>query len=91
MDKSIRLVLAVPLSLLLIWGAQAQCADSVEVEHEAPGAKMTLTNFEMTDTTLELGFQITNTSDHNVWICEDVAGNLGTHFEAYMAKDEQTL
>ena len=86
MDRSVSLVLVLPLCFLLIW-----CSDGVQGKNEAPGAKVILTKFEITDTTLDLGFQIRNGSNHDVWICHDIAGNLRTHFEAYLAKDEQTF
>jgi len=76
------------LCLLLTWCAQAQCPDLANGQNEAPGVKMTLTKFEVSDTTLELGFEITNDSDHNIWICNYISK---ADFEAYFAEGKPTL
>jgi len=52
-----------------------------------------LTHFEVTDANLELGWKITNNTDHDVWICDTINADNPSYkqFEVYMPEDEQTL
>jgi len=91
MDRMIRLVVVLPLFVLLIWCPRAPCPDNLEGNVETPGAKIVLTKFEVTDTSLDFSFQITNVSNHNIWICDWIGTKPTRPFEVYLAADEQTL
>jgi hypothetical protein len=54
---------------------------------------ITLTNFDVNDTILELEYKIKNNTDHDVWICDSVSTETRWpwKFEVYLAEDVQTL
>ena len=52
---------------------------------------LTITKYHVNDQTLELTFKLTNNSDHDVWICDDVSVYSPANFEVYLSEDEQSL
>lgn len=52
---------------------------------------MTLVKLEVTTTDLDLQYEITNESSHDIWICHDMQTNGKWHFEAVLAQDGRTL
>ncbi len=62
-----------------------------QVKNKESSVAIALTELKVSDKTLELRYQIRNKSKHDVWICEDVEVNDEWDFEAYLAKDNQTL
>lgn len=63
------------------------------VAAEAPtGVTMTLTKLDVNDTNLTLGWKITNNTDHDVWVCDDVLSITdGPDSEVYLSENEQSL
>jgi len=59
-------------------------------QNEVAAVMIVLTKLEITHQTLELGYKLKNTSDHDVWLC-DTLNDLGARFEAYLAEDAHTL
>ncbi len=71
--------------------AQAESGDDPNNVEEKV-VTIELTKLDVNDTTLELSYKIKNNTDHDVWICDDVAFNLASlDFEVYLSEDEQTL
>lgn len=53
---------------------------------------LALTKLDVNDTNFDLGWKITNNTDHDIWVCEGVNVRPGIRdFEVYMSKDDQTL
>ncbi len=55
------------------------------------GVTITQTDLEVTDKTLEVTYQITNGSDHDIWVCEACCLRSPPIFEAYLIEDSHTL
>ena len=53
--------------------------------------KIVLTKFDVNDTRLELGWKITNNTNHDVWICDQVDYTNSARFEELLAIDAETL
>ncbi len=68
-----------------------ESTDSQDVEESV--VSMELTHFEITDANLELGWNIKNNTDHDVWVCDTINAYNPSYkqFEVYMPEDEQTL
>lgn len=60
-------------------------------QNEVAAVMIVLTKLEITHQTLELGYKLKNTSDHDVWLCDSVCVDYGINFEAYLAEDARTL
>ena len=62
-------------------------------DFEESAVSTELTHFEITDTNLELAWNIKNNTDHDVWICDTINAYNPSYkqFEVYMPEDEQTL
>ena len=58
---------------------------------EQAAVKIVLTKFDVNDTRLELGWKITNNTDHNVWICDSLHQVQPSIFEMFLDKDNRTL
>ena len=52
------------------------------------GVTIELTKLEVTDSSLQLSYEITNSSDHDVWVCSRVSS---IPYEAFLVHDTQTL
>lgn len=57
-------------------------------EHNSD-VSMTITSFQVNDQDLELGWKITNSSDHDVWICDNIT--VGSDFDWFLDNDDETL
>ena len=64
----------------------------VSADEQNSDVSITITKFQVNDQTLELTYKIKNDSDHDIWICDSVNIKSNRYdFEAYVAKDGQTL
>lgn len=91
MYRIVSLILTLILCVFSQKSAQAESGDDPNNVEEKI-VTIELTKFDVNDTTLELGYKIKNNTDHDVWICDDVAFYLASFdFEVYLAEDEQTL
>jgi hypothetical protein len=93
MKKSISLIIALLLCVLLAQYPRAKSADVTTAEEEKI-VKMVLTILDIDDQTFDISLKIINNTDHDVWICNgyDRAGTNSTcYFERFMAKDDKTL
>ena len=64
---------------------------STEPNRPVPGVTITQTSLQVTDETLELGYLITNSSDHDIWLCEASCLRDPPTFEPYLIEDSRTL
>ncbi|MBW7992080.1 MAG: hypothetical protein FVQ84_18985 [Planctomycetes bacterium] len=91
MYRVVSLILVLTLCVFSQRSAQAESRDDPNNVEEKV-VTIELTKFDVNDTTLELGYKIKNNTDHDVWICDDVAFYLASFdFEVYLAEDEQIL
>jgi hypothetical protein len=86
-----RLVLLATLCAHGIWCTGVQGRDPTSDTGRSPHAAVSLLSFQMSETSVELGFRIKNQSDHEIWVCESVAGNLQTKQEVFLSADQRTL
>jgi hypothetical protein len=71
---------------------QKEAFGGVSADEQNSDVSMTITKLQVNDQTLELTYNIKNDSDHDIWICDSV--NIKSNrldYEAYVAKDAQTL
>ena len=91
MKKSASLLMLLLVSVLLARFEPEEPADVMTAEEDAI-VKLVLTKLVVDDQNLELGWKITNGSDHDVWVCETMNTNAKLiKFETFMAKDDETL
>ena len=91
MYKPKSVIQALILCVLLSRCTQAEDLDDLDGEKER-AITIALTELDVNDQTLELRYQLRNGSEHDVWICEDIAVFQNEFdFEAYLAEDNQTL
>ncbi|MHC4434628.1 MAG: hypothetical protein ACYTBS_22545 [Planctomycetota bacterium] len=90
MNKSAILITALGLCVFLARFTAAQPPEDVN-DPQGAGVTMALTKLDVNDTNLELGWTITNNTDHDVWICSSL--NIGSSpvYEAFLDKDGKTL
>ena len=66
-------------------------------QNEVAAVMIVLTKLEITHQTLELGYKLKNTSDHDVWLCDSLdigpppSPPIVVAYEAYLAEDAETL
>jgi hypothetical protein len=60
------------------------------IEDRALGVTISRTDLRVTADTLELKYEIRNSSKHDIWACESASIG-GSGFETYLAEDGQTL
>lgn len=61
------------------------------MDEQNSDVSITITKFHVNDQTLELGWRITNDSDHDVWICESLNPEHPSFYEYFLDKDGKTL
>jgi len=59
--------------------------------NDADKVTIELTNLEVTDKNLDLGWKIKNNSENDIWICNHIDVSAKLPFEVYVAGDNQTL
>ena len=90
MSTSMRIMAMVALCCVCNMGSdagQAQQADGQDAVDET-GVTIELTKLEVSDSSLELDYKITNSSDDDVWVCSKPSS---IPFEVYLTHDPQTL
>jgi len=91
MYRIVSLILALTLCVFSPRFAQAESGDDPNNVEEKV-VTIELTKLDVNDTTLELSYKIKNNTDHDVWICDDVAAYFASlDFEVYLSEDEQSL
>jgi len=90
MNKSANLIVALGLCVLCAASAEAQLLYDAN-QPQAAGVQMTLTHLSVNGQTLDLGWTITNNSDHEVWICESINKSSPSVFEWFLDEDARTL
>ena len=89
MDKSTFIITILSLSLFLAPRTQAQFkAQSGARKTNAP--KITITNLDVNDTSLELSWEIRNDSEQDTWILAGLSRS-GDTISAFMDEDDRTL
>ena len=81
------------LGLCVVFASWVQAEDSDDsIEQDLTIA---LTKFDVNDTTLEINWNITNNTDHDVWICDGIGIRYADpsyyDFEIFLAEDLRTL
>ncbi|MDI6450231.1 hypothetical protein [Anaerobaca lacustris] len=61
--------------------------DALDIGKET-GVTIELTKLEMTDSFLDVVYKISNSSDHDIWVCSEISS---VPFEVFLACDMQTL
>jgi hypothetical protein len=90
MNKSANLIMALGLCLFCMTSVQAQRLPDPNLPQDS-GVQMTLTHLSVNGQTLDLGWTITNNSDHEVWICDSINKGPPSVFEWFLDKDARTL
>ncbi|MHC4566479.1 MAG: hypothetical protein ACYTE3_12050, partial [Planctomycetota bacterium] len=89
MDRSGSSVLTSVLCVLFAISAATESGENPDAQH-SNGTTITITHFRVDDQKLSLGWTITNHSDHEVWILDDMSF-VESPFEVYLADDDRTL
>jgi hypothetical protein len=89
MNRYKNVILILSLCVLLTGFVKAE--DASDSNDEA--VTIALTKFDVNETTLELGWKITNNTDHDIWICKGFCSDTTSNTcpEYYMAEDDETL
>ena len=61
----------------------------ISTDEQNSDVSMTITKFQVNDQTLELGWKIVNSSDHDVWVCDGLT--TGYYFDWFLDNDDETL
>ena len=72
MYRIVSLILTLTLCIFFPRFAQAESGDDPN-NMEEKVVTIELTKLDVNETTLELSYKIKNNTDHDVWICDDVA------------------
>jgi hypothetical protein len=67
---------------------QKAAVGGVSSDEQSSKVSLTITKFQVNDQNLELGWKITNGTDHDVWICDGLTTG---YFECVLDKDNETL
>ena len=90
MRKYMKSIILIMFCMVQISYVQAQDPNDPNNPEQA-AVKIVLTKFDVNDTRLELGWKITNNTDHNVWICDSLHQVQPSIFEMFLDKDNRTL
>jgi len=90
MNRSISLIIALTIYVLLASSPQAKSGDDLDGEEET-AVMIALTGLDVNDQTLKLRYQIRNGSQHDIWVCDNINVDGTWDFEVYLAEDSQTL
>lgn len=89
MYRSESSILGFTLCVLFAMSSLAECGDNPDAPQPA-SATLVITHLQVSGQTLELGWKVTNSSDHDVWILDKLS-LFEPPFEVYLAEDNQTL
>ncbi len=70
---------------------QAQPETNSGAEKKVGAPTIIVAGLEVNDEALTLRYEIKNSSEHDIWICDDINRNRKTHYEVYLDDDAQTL
>ena len=84
------LILTLTLCVFLPRFAQAESGDDPNNVNEKV-VTIALTKFDVNDTALELGYKVTNNTDHDVWICDSLSPGYPSYYEYFLDEDGKTL
>lgn len=90
MDRYKIFIMALSLCVLLAGRIQAEDANDVDGQDET-AVRIVLTKFDVNDQSLDLGWKIKNSSDHDIWVCDSANTRSSSGFEVFLAKDAKTL
>ncbi|UCD00295.1 MAG: hypothetical protein JSW66_10515 [Phycisphaerales bacterium] len=91
MNKSANLIMALGWCVFLASSTATQPLADANDPQDA-GVQMTLTHLSVSDRTLDLSWKITNNTDHDVWICDNLSQDPSVSvFEKFLDKDGKTL
>ncbi len=86
------LFIALMVGVLLVMFPQSSYGhdvDDVADQNDVDTVNIALTRLDVNDTNLELGWKITNNTDHDVWICDGL--HPGDMTEIFLDPDAETL
>jgi hypothetical protein len=91
MCRLMLVIAPVVFCVLAVTGSAAETNNSLSSRNSAAGVVIRVLQLHVTETTLELHFEIRNESRHDIWVCDDVdVGHSG--FELYVdSGDLRTL
>ena len=76
--------------VILVQFSQAGNDNDIEYE-EINTVTINITNFDVNDTSLKIGWEIINNTNHDVWICDSLDYMRGNNFETFIDADSNTL
>jgi hypothetical protein len=79
------LLLMLPLHLVPVAQARDPAAADPTRAKNADGVTITITKLEVNDTRLELSYEMRNTAEHEIWVCNDVVFENPCDAEIYFA------
>ncbi|MHC4329428.1 MAG: hypothetical protein ACYSWW_15050 [Planctomycetota bacterium] len=85
------IIVALLLCTLPAIQSRPQPEPDSRINNKNGGPTVTVTGLDISDKALKLGYEIRNTSQHDIWICDDINWNRMTHSEVYLGEDGQTL
>jgi hypothetical protein len=91
MARSLTLTLVLCLCVFLATQTHGKTEAEFGTSKKPSAPTITITKLNVTDTTLELRYQIRNDFDRDVWLCDGLDVGSERDFEAYLAEDGQTL
>lgn len=91
MTRSLTLTLALSLCVLLAIQTHAESEAESGTSNKPGAPTISITKLNVTDTTLELYYQITNPSEWDIWLSDDIDVDYWCQFEVYLTEDGRTL
>lgn len=62
---------------------------NASADEQNSDVSLTITKFQVNDQTLDLSWRITNGTDHDVWVCDNITVSYG--FDLFLNNDDETL
>jgi len=84
-------MLVMEVCLLGCTGKPVQSGSAKESAEATGGVAIVLDNLMVDEKAIQLRYHITNRSNDSSWICASMDSAGGTHFDAYLAEDNETL
>jgi len=83
--------LMIALCTMIPLCVRADSGRDLDGKDMAPEVRIVIHGFEVSDSALELRYQIRNDSAHDVWVCEDLKVGSPWDFDAYFVEETRTL
>jgi hypothetical protein len=80
-----------PLHLVPVAQARDPAAADPTRAKNADGVTITITKLEVNDTRLELSYEMRNTAEHEIWVCNDVVFENPCDAEIYFSEDSELV